>query len=245
MSDQSDKEQKPEASVDIFNMQPDAKQEPAQAGIKAEPLKTATAKPSALSGFAAKLEPVHFIGAVVVIAAAWIGWPAIFSRSPSSNSLNGSSKVLVPSEAMADASHAQQDSAPAAASDIAAPTSLPSTKETELQVKVDELQSKLAVAAAQAAKCQVPASSIVATKPKSHRAYSAPRRYVSAVPADSLVKTAKSAEFTLNTIYRGQAWIQNAERTYVVQAGDMISGLQIVRVEPTARQVVTSLGVIR
>lgn len=51
--------------------------------------------------------------------------------------------------------------------------------------------------------------------------------------------------FTLNTIYQGQAWIQSAERTYVVQVGDVVDGATIERIDPRARQVVTSLGVIR
>lgn len=132
----------------------------------------------------------------------------------------------------------------------------PSAKEAELQAKVTELQNKLAQTEAQCPKCPVPVSTIaaMANKPKSRprRAGNAPRQVTGAeiaatgktVAADS-DKTAKAGCFTINTIYRDQAWIQNATSTYVVQAGDVIGGLRIVRVEPAARQVVTNLGVIR
>ncbi|CAG9260891.1 conserved hypothetical protein [Burkholderia diffusa] len=49
----------------------------------------------------------------------------------------------------------------------------------------------------------------------------------------------------LNTIYRDEAWIQSAERTYVVQAGDVIDGIRIISVDATKREVVTSQGTIR
>lgn len=141
-------------------------------------------------------------------------------------------------------------SAPAAASAAAAQTSQPTAKETELQAKVDDLQGKLATAEAQAAKCPAPVAtaSTNVSKPK-HRVRhvsTSSRRYVSTTPTTSIgAGTTKPGDFTLNTVYRDQAWIQNSERTYVVQAGDVIDGMRIVRVDASTRQVVTSLGTIR
>lgn len=141
-------------------------------------------------------------------------------------------------------------SAPAAASAASTQASQPTAKETELQAKVDDLQGKLATAEAQAAKCPAPVAtaSTNVSKPK-HRVRhvsTSPRRYVSTTPTTSIgAGTTKPGDFTLNTVYRDQAWIQNSERTYVVQAGDVIDGMRIVRVDASTRQVVTSLGTIR
>ena len=125
-----------------------------------------------------------------------------------------------------------------------------STKEAELQAKVDDLQGKLAAAEAQVAKCPAPAAEATASvsKPK-HRVRhvsTALRRYATSTTATRIgTGGTKPGDFTLNTVYRDQAWIQNGERTYVVQAGDVIYGMRIVRVDASTRQVVTSLGTIR
>ncbi|WP_321959364.1 hypothetical protein [Burkholderia cenocepacia] len=141
-------------------------------------------------------------------------------------------------------------SGPIAASATAAQTSQPTAKETELQAKVGDLQGKLDAAEAQAVKCSAPVATASTNvgKPK-HRVRhvsTSPRRDVSTTsPTRIGAGTTKPGDFTLNTVYRDQAWIQNAERTYVVQAGDAIDGMRIVRVDASARQVVTSLGTIR
>lgn len=292
MSDPTGKDKQPDSGVDIFSMKPDAKNtsEPgkAQAGA-AQP------KASALPSFLSKLGPVHFAIACAVIAAAWIGWPYVFSGSSSDKST--SARMLNPDQAMTDASRAQQyqpvanqpatspavaassvttatavpasdvtavtpasgasaatvaaASAPSATSAASTQASQPTAKETELQAKVDDLQGKLATAEAQAAKCPAPVAtaSTNVSKPK-HRVRhvsTSPRRYVSTTPTTTRIGTGttKPGDFTLNTVYRDQAWIQNSERTYVVQAGDVIDGMRIVRVDASTRQVVTSLGTIR
>ncbi|MEP9641572.1 hypothetical protein [Xanthomonas euvesicatoria] len=142
--------------------------------------------------------------------------------------------------------------APAAASAAGTQASQPTAKETELQAKVDDLQGKLAAAEAQAAKCPAPiaTASTNVSKPN-HRVRhvsTSPRRYASTTPTATArigAGTSKPGDFTLNTVYRDQAWIQNTERTYVVQAGDVIDGMRIDRVDASTRQVMTSLGTIR
>lgn len=261
--------QKQDPGVDIFNMQPPPQQEKGASGIKAKPSKQAD------KGFASKLGPVHFGAAAVIAAAVWIAWPSIFSSSaPSVNSaprmlspneamneanharqqsaVKSSTPQASPEQNAPDAAADNSVSATAAASvpDAvpAAAGTQPSAKEAELQAKVDELQGKLAQSTTQAANCPAPASnkSVTASAPRAHRVHSTPRRYVSAPPAPRPSdETVNPRGFTLNTIYRDQAWIQNAERTYVVQEGEVIDGLRIERVEPNTRQVITSLGVIR
>ncbi|HHV7525242.1 TPA: hypothetical protein ACUNF5_006794 [Burkholderia orbicola] len=293
MSDPTGKDKQPDSGVDIFNMKPDAKS-------ASEPGKTqagaAQPKASALPSFVSKLGPVHFAIACAVVAAAWIGWPYVFSGSTSDKSTTA--HLLNPDQAMTDASRAQQyqpvanqpatspavaassvttstatpasdatavapassasavtvaaASAPGAASAASTQASQPTAKETELQAKVDDLQGKLATAEAQAAKCPAPVAtaSTNVSKPK-HRVRhvsSSPHQYLSTTPTATTrigTGTTKPGDFTLNTVYRDQAWIQNAERTYVVQAGDVIDGMRIVRVDASTRQVVTSLGTIR
>jgi hypothetical protein len=51
--------------------------------------------------------------------------------------------------------------------------------------------------------------------------------------------------FTLNTIYAGQAWIQDSEQVYVVQVGDLVGDMQIQSIDPKGRRVLTTKGVIR
>lgn len=51
--------------------------------------------------------------------------------------------------------------------------------------------------------------------------------------------------FTLNTIYAGQAWIQDSEQVYVVQVGDLVGDMQIQSIDPKGRRVTTTKGVIR
>lgn len=293
MSDPTGKDKQPDSGVDIFNMKPDAKNASESGKTQAS---AAQPKASTLPSFVSKLGPVHFAIACAVVAAAWIGWPYVFSGSSSDKSTTA--RMLNPDQAMTDASRAQQyqpvanqpatspavaassvtaataapasdvtavapasgasaatvtaASAPGGASATSTQASQPTAKETELQAKVDDLQSKLATAEAQAAKCPAPiaTASTSVSKPR-HRVRhvsTSPRRYVSTTPTATTrigAGTTKPGDFTLNTVYRDQAWIQNAERTYVVQAGDVIDGMRIVRVDASTRQVVTSLGTIR
>ena len=53
------------------------------------------------------------------------------------------------------------------------------------------------------------------------------------------------AGYTLNTVYSDQAWIQHGEKTFVVQVGDLVDGVKITGIDPVARRVTTSRGVIR
>ena len=67
--------------------------------------------------------------------------------------------------------------------------------------------------------------------------------------AKSTGKSASNAmvnkSFTLNTIYAGQAWIQDSEQVFVVQVGDLVGDMQIQRIDPKARLVMTTKGEIR
>ncbi|MBI6605260.1 hypothetical protein [Pseudomonas sp. S4_EA_1b] len=53
------------------------------------------------------------------------------------------------------------------------------------------------------------------------------------------------AGYRLNTVYADQAWIEHGEKTFVVQVGDLVDGVKIIGIDPVARRVTTSRGVIR
>lgn len=58
-------------------------------------------------------------------------------------------------------------------------------------------------------------------------------------------KALVNSTFTLNTIYPGQAWIQDSEQMHVVREGDSVGGLQILQIDQKNRRVVTTRGDIR
>ncbi|MHC5209009.1 hypothetical protein [Pseudomonas chlororaphis] len=65
------------------------------------------------------------------------------------------------------------------------------------------------------------------------------------VAGKSVNKALVNKGFSLNTIYAGQAWIQDSEQVYVVQVGDHVGDMQIQSIDPKGRQVLTTKGVIR
>lgn len=58
-------------------------------------------------------------------------------------------------------------------------------------------------------------------------------------------KGVKASVFKINTIYSNQAWIQDANRTYVVTKGDFVRGLEIKEIDAKNRKIFTSNGVIQ
>lgn len=65
------------------------------------------------------------------------------------------------------------------------------------------------------------------------------------VPSHRGAVAAPLAGYSLNTVFPGQAWIQAGQRVVVVRAGDRLDTLTIERIDPVARRVLTSGGVIR
>ncbi|MBA6105304.1 hypothetical protein [Pseudomonas monteilii] len=63
--------------------------------------------------------------------------------------------------------------------------------------------------------------------------------------ASKPLKVALNKDFTLNTIYTGQAWIQDAEHVYVVRVGDQVGELQVLQIDTKNRLVRTTKGDIR
>ena len=264
MSELIDKDKAPDLGMDVFDMKPSSK--PDNAASQGDGT-TSGARVEG-SGWALKVSPGHFAVVAVLIAGAWIGWPYMSGGSAASGQLATSSQVLRPSDgrteptserlapsnaAASQTGHAVRVPAPMAASAVT-PALMPaqsSEREMELQATVAELQSKLASAEARAAARTPPAQETVA-EPKTS---SKPQSKLHDIGRSRRIATTRVGpgrnagptlhDYTLNTVYREQAWIQGAERTYVVRAGDVIGDVRIVRIDPRARQVVTSRGVIR
>jgi hypothetical protein len=213
---------------DVFDMERLAKSEPTFKGTggpqnDAGPAET---KPSKSMRVA---KPIHFGLAGVALAMAWIGWPYV---SPVEGSPpQPATRLLMP----ATAEHLPVRAAPAPATDTAAPTQpiadYGHTAPTgPMGVPPFAQPMPTALAAPTAPPSRLP-----------HRKRSTAQR---SRPV-SLPLGPASSKFSLNTVYAGQAWIQDDERTYVVQAGDTIKGIAIISIDARERLVVTSQGAIR
>lgn len=206
-----------------------------------------------------RLRPRHAVAAAVAATAAWIAWPYFFS-SPHPAPAQ-SSRLLIPGSGPADAtpiaphtplqpgaatpltSPGRQEPAqsPVATAAPAAPE--PAARDVALQASIDQLREKLAsvesllrqaeAKGAQARPAHPRAKPKIAAHAPLHKAAAAP---VMIVPATT---------FSLNTVFRNQAWIRSPDLTYVVQPGDVINGIEVIRIDPVARTVLTSQGIIR
>ncbi|WP_137808333.1 hypothetical protein [Pseudomonas sp. G(2018)] len=123
-----------------------------------------------------------------------------------------------------------------------------------LEQSIAELQAKIALlegrprADATAGGVSAKAAKSVAAKSDAHKNSKANTPGVTRsakAPSKPVESTLVNKGFTLNTIYTGQAWIQDSEKVYVVQVGDLVGDMQILSLDPKARRVTTTKGVIR
>jgi hypothetical protein len=123
-----------------------------------------------------------------------------------------------------------------------------------LEQSMAELQAKIALlegrpsADVTAGGTTAKAAKSVAAKNDAHKTpkANAPGASRSAkAPSKPASTTLVNKGFTLNTIYAGQAWIQDSEQVYVVQVGDLVGDMQIQSIDPKGRRVMTTKGVIR
>ncbi|MET3132767.1 hypothetical protein AAKU55_003047 [Oxalobacteraceae bacterium GrIS 1.11] len=209
-----------QALSDVFDME-DSAQAPAALKEVAPP----EARPpvaSAISKVLKRVRPLHFELAAAVAAIVWVVWPYVFPGDAAS--ARPASRLMLPATAEAPPRVPAPDPvADAAPQPAAIPPDLPPF--------------------AQAAPSEPPTRPIPPrpSREAAHAARTALKRSQAAIPAVG----AASARFSLNTVYAGQAWIQDDERTYVVQAGDKVKGVDIVSIDARQRRVLTSQGVIR
>ena len=141
-------------------------------------------------------------------------------------------------------------------------------KEQELQAKADDATAKLEEAKQAAEKCAPPKKKPAKKKasvkkkaatPKPAVAKAAPRPPVAAPlpitvtpvtqdqpPAQTIAPApvTQPSEYTVNTVYEHQAWVQRGDRTFAVQVGDDLDGMRILSIDAAARRVQTSRGAI-
>jgi len=214
---------------DIFDMERFDRSQapPREAG---DPPKDAPAAKPALSKIIKAARPVHFGLAAVVAAMTWIGWPHVFPDN--ATIARPASRLMLPATAESSPPLTSQVPAPDASAALRreAPTA-PQTPEAGPSGLPPFAQPELAAPPVTAVRPSRPARRI--------------RAAIQRPQATAPTTGPASARFSLNTVYAGQAWIQDAERTYVVQAGDTVKGITIVSIDARERRVVTSQGVIR
>lgn len=119
---------------------------------------------------------------------------------------------------------------------------------TELQAKIALLEGRLLADAGTAA------TNAKSTKPAQvkKQAVNTQNKQPPGKPVASKSTSSKPARhaqvnksFTLNTIYPGQAWIQDADQAYAVRVGDVVGDMKILRIDPKGRRVETTKGEIR
>lgn len=123
-----------------------------------------------------------------------------------------------------------------------------------LEQSMAELQAKLALLEGRpgvdttAGGTSAKAAKIAAAKGDAHKTPKAKApgaSHLAKAPSKPISSTLINKGFTLNTIYAGQAWIQDSEQVYVVQVGDLVGDMQIQSIDPKGRRVLTTKGVIR
>ncbi|KPX91111.1 hypothetical protein [Pseudomonas meliae] len=189
-----------------------------------------------------RIEGWHFLVLAVVLAVIFVMTPKLFSTKPQT----GASQQLTPVQQAGTVNGVTETPGPATQAPVAAESPDSSAINTEhlnalneqvqsmggmivgLQKNITELEAKVALLEAGQA-----------TAGKKVGLQQTVRRQAQTTVPSSV------AGYSLNTVYADQAWIQHGEKTFVVQVGDLIDGLQIIGIDPVTRRVTTSKGVIR
>ncbi len=224
-----------QAPSDVFDMErpPSASTAPNGNG---KPSETAQSAKPAISIVLKAAKPVHF-GLVIAIATiVWIGWPYIFPND--STTAQPASRLMLP----ATAESMPRKTSPAPLPDSTAPRRLeaaPVPPETSAPSP-----SELPPFARPLPPPPAPPAQPIPLK-RARETTRTARTTIKRPHTNAGVVGAATARFSLNTVYVGQAWIQDDEHTYVVQAGDTVKGVEILSIDARERRVVTSQGVIR
>lgn len=194
------------------------------------------------TSFVEKVKPWHLFVLVAVVAVIWIFGPKLGrSNAPAVQSQQFTAQNTPAAyssiERPTPAQPVQEPSSPPPVSDQIDLVQVKSEMETfakvtsELQSQVRELQAKIAVLESRP---QEPTQ-----KPKERQERPASIKNQATAAPKAL------AGYGINTLYADQAWLVHDQKTFVVQVGDDVDGMRVLRIDPVARQVVTNLGVIR
>lgn len=224
-----------QAPSDVFDMErpPNAQAAPRRDATPSETVQPA--KPT-ISAALKAVRPAHIVLTISIATVVWIGWPYIFPNDPTI--AQPASRLMLP----ATAESMPQKTAPAPLPNSMAPQQpeaapLPSETSAASPPELPPFAQPFPSPAA-------PSSQSSPPKPAREAARTA-RTVINRPHSNAAAVGAATAKFSLNTVYVGQAWIQDDEHTYVVQAGDTIKGIEILSIDARERRVVTSQGVIR
>jgi len=210
------------------------------------------------TGWRSRIKPVHVFGALSALALLWVvaaptgkpaSMPAGASADPAASRYADDLDANPPAtgaSARADPASAPRSlpGAPAASAGLAATAPASAAGEGEigtLRAQVASLTSIVDAERAQHAVCAQPQGSGAATSPPRPIALAHRTRR----PASAHVAREVLVDYHLNTIYNGQAWIERANRTFVVEAGAMVGDARVERIDAAAHVVETTMGDIR
>lgn len=131
-------------------------------------------------------------------------------------------------------------SSPAGTTAASSPTGSDVMSELQtLRSQVASLETALKAEHLQRAACPAPNYCPTSTAATHAAPRHVARKGAARVPREVLV------DYHLNTIYNGQAWIERANQTFVVEKGGQIGGARVERIDAAAHVVETTLGDIR
>ncbi|HDS1779039.1 TPA: hypothetical protein QEM49_003568 [Pseudomonas putida] len=192
-----------------------------------------------IANFVNRIEAWHFLVLAVVLAALFVLVPKMLPKAQTSAPQQPTPvQQAAPVSNVSDVLAPQEPVAPAADPEQAGITAEQLNALNEqvrslggivvgLQKTIDELEAKVSLLeAAPAASKKVVQQQAVRRQPQA-------------------TQPSAVAGYHLNTVYADQAWIEHGEKTFVVQVGDLVNGVRIIGIDPVARRVTTSRGVIR
>ncbi|AYN18972.1 MULTISPECIES: hypothetical protein [Pseudomonas] len=193
-----------------------------------------------IANFVNQIEAWHFLVLAVVLAAVFVLVPKMLPKAQTSAPQQQPTPVqqAAPVSNVSDVLAPQEPLAPAADPEQAGITveQLNALNEqvrslggivVGLQKTIDELEAKVSLLeAAPAASKKVVQQHAVRRQPQA-------------------TQPSAVAGYRLNTVYADQAWLEHGDKTFVVQVGDLVDGVKIIGIDPVARRVTTSRGVIR
>ncbi|MBA5690554.1 hypothetical protein [Rugamonas apoptosis] len=257
--------QRPEHAKDIFDLDArvtDARQAAAQEGHQ-QP--SGIAAKNTLFDHIASLKTVHLaviVGIILFAALAYVhvvrdapavrhheaqyidpnAAPETSQATPQTASTPASAPVPAPTQAKAgpDAPPAS----PAEGGNSAPAAGIADSERVMIGNALADLNARLSILENQAASqaAPVPRQTAGVVVNASHRPLKLGGRS-SSQPPDSASQVRLNG-YRLNTIFNDQAWIDHDGRTYLVQPGDQIGELRIMRIDARARRVLTSNGTI-
>lgn len=210
-----------------------------------------------------RISGVHVGSLVMLIAGAWIFWPQSGASKP--NRLAAPVPQAVSQSRPHDNARDSETASSARGADtrVAAPANADSQHDQTavaadaMNKQILEEQAKQATALIEAINAMNARLTLLEHRVSTHPPANATpeklpaassiraKRQQRALPVRTVAAPAAEGGFTLNTIFRDQAWVTSGDQIHIVTAGDRLGGLTVTRIDAAKRQVVTSGGVIR